>query len=364
MDARHIPALVVVRWVGVVLLLCGAAARPAYAQDPADLQTLRGQYDTLMADLERVAALRGDTVLQAQAQEGRAAMQALTDGQLAEIYSRTRVPDLSVATVASRFLAAQAGAVSRSADLATPQSPGFPGPVDIPAGCGGVDIAAETRYALLITKEVTSSILAAAAFVCNTSILGVNTSLACVPFSIAASIAIGLFDTATFCAGEVTANQIDANFNRLDHLHNDLTGAVTTIVNNDNANRTAIITNANTNTATIVANDNANTAAILTNANTNKIELRDLILRSQIEADLSVADSAAVVALFELPNAHGGYLNLVTAIVTETIADVLGAGGTVSNAQAALNDANGAKAAGDFKTAYALYRKAYKAAGR
>jgi hypothetical protein len=50
--------------------------------------------------------------------------------------------------------------------------------------------------------------------------------------------------------------------------------------------------------------------------------------------------------------------------VTETIARIQAAGGSTSNAQAFLNDANAAKAAGDFKAAYALYRKAYKAAGK
>ena len=359
-----------------VLLICLALAAPAFAQEPASLQTLRSQYDAMMADLQRLAASRGDTVTEAKAREGRAAMQSLTDEQLAEVYSRTRIPDLSVAVTAIRFLTKQASEAAKgSASEFQSLGADFPQPVGIPAGCSGVDISAETRYALLIAKEVTNSILAAAAFVCNTSILGVNTSLACVPFSIAASIANGLFDTATFCAGEVTANQIDANFNRLAHLHDDLTTGISTVVNNSNANRTSIINNDNTNAATIVANDNANTttiiandntntATILTNANANKNELRDLVLRTQIEADLAVADGAAVVALYELPNAHGGYLDLVTAIVTETIADVLAAGGTVSNAQAALTSANTAKAAGDFKTAYGLYRKAYKAAGR
>ena len=40
--------------------------------------------------------------------------------------------------------------------------------------------------------------------------------------AIAADIANGFFDTATFCSGEVTANQVDANFRRLDHIHDDL----------------------------------------------------------------------------------------------------------------------------------------------
>ncbi len=358
-------------------MACLATAQPASAQDPVALQTLRSQYDALMADFERLAGSRGDKATEAEARRGRDAMQSLTDEQLAAAYSRTRVPDLSVATMASGYLVRQAEArgEQRASDLVQTLSAEFPVPAPIPAGCNGVDIGAETRFALLIAKEVTDSILAAATFVCATSILGVNTSLVCVPFSIAASIANGLFNTASFCVGEVTGNQIDANYNRLDHLHDDVAGAITTIVNasnantasiltNANANTVAIVTNDNANTVAIVTNDNANTAAILTNANANKNELRDLILRSQIEADLSMADGAAVVALYLLPNAHGGYLDLVTAIVTETIADVQAAGGRVSNADSALSAANAAKAAGDFKTAYGLYRKAYKTAGR
>jgi hypothetical protein len=384
MHTRRFPQLALVRWVA--LLVCLVAARPALAQDPAALETLRRQYDTLMADLESLAAARGETVLEAQARRGREAMRSLTDGQLAEVYSRTRVPDLSVATTASRFVRQQAKALAGGGDAVGLASVDFPDPVAIPAGCNGVDIAADTRYALLITKEVTNSILAAATFVCTQDILGTNGAAVCIPFAIAADIANGFFDTATFCAGEVTANQVDANFNRLDHLHNDLTSGVTTIVNNSNANTTSVITNANANTAatvandnanataiigndnantaTIIANDNTNTATIITNANANKNELRDLILRTQIEADLAMVDGAAVAALYEVPAAQGGYLDLVMTIVTQTIANILAAGAGVGNAPAILSDADAAKAAGDFKTAYALYRRAYKAAGK
>ena len=144
----------------------------------------------------------------------------------------------------------------------TQNSPGLPGPVPVPSGCNGVDIDANTRYDLLIAKEVANAILAAAAWVCNEDILGENGSLACVPLAIAADIANGFFDTATFCAGEVTANQVDANFNRLEHIHDDLDSGITTIVATDNANALAIITNDNTNTSTIVTNDNTNTSTM------------------------------------------------------------------------------------------------------
>ena len=262
----------------------------------------------------------------------------------------------------------------------------FPEPIALDPGCKWVDISSGTRYTQLIAKEVTNSILAAAAWACNEDILGENGSAACIPFAIAADVANGFFDTSAWCSGEFTANQVDANFNRLGHIHDDLTAGITTIVSNDNTNTANIVSNDNTNTANIVSNDNTNTAnivsndnanrtliinndnanlaTIISNANANKNELRDLILRTQIEADLATEASAVTVALYALPAAQGGYLDLVKTIVTETIAKIQAAGGSISNAQAFLSDANAAKAAGDFKTAYSLYRKAYKAAGK
>ena len=359
---------------------CLAIAQPAAAQQPEALQTLREQYDVTMSNLQRILEATGDTASEERAGQGREAMRMLTNDQLAKVYSKTRVPDLSVAAMASQFLASRLES-RQTAGAANPDiaiglnSPGLPGPVPIVSNCNSVNIDATERYALLIIKEVANSILAAAAWVCNEDILGENGSLACVPLAIAADVANGFFDTATFCAGEVTANQVDGNFNRLQHIHDDLDGAITTIVNNNNANTNTIVNNDNTNTTTIVNNDNVNRVLIvnndnanlvtsINNANANKNELRDLILRTQIEADLAMPDSGAAVALFETPNANGGYLDLVMTIVTQTLANVQAAGGSISNAQPFLSDANAAKAAGSFKTAYSLYRKAYKAAGK
>ena len=109
---------------------------------------------------------------------------------------------------------------------------------------------------------------------------------------------------------------------------------------------------------------NANTAAIIANDNANKNELRDLILRTQIEADLAQADSSTPVAVFVTPTANGGYLDLVRAIVAQTITNILAAGGKVGQAQSFLAQGDAAKTAGDFKGAYFSYRKAYQAAVR
>jgi hypothetical protein len=442
----------------VTLLSCLALARPAIAeQTPASttaeldtqaLESFRGQYDVLMSSFEFLLGAQGNTEGQKRASDGREAMRALTDKDLARVFSRTQIPDLSGGLMAIHYVVSQKG-VSKSPARAKPKL--LPVLASLPSGCNGVAIDGDTLYALLIAKEVANSVLAAAAWVCNEDVLGENGSLACVPFAIAADVANGFFDTATFCAGMVQSNEVDAIWAGLQGIENDVTAATTTIdnnanvntttivnnanantativnndnsnattivsvanantativkndnsnattivsvanantativkndnsnattivsvanantatiVNNDNANTATIVNNDDANTATIVNNDNANTATIINNANANMNVLRDLILRTQIEQSLTVTDNGAQVALFELPTAKGGYLDLVTTIVTQTIANIQAAGGSVGNAASFLTAANAAKAAGQFKTAYFNYKLAYKAAG-
>jgi hypothetical protein len=204
-----------------------AIAPSAVAQEPGALQAFREKYDVMMSNFERIAKATGNKARQERAHQGREAMRMVTDDQLTKTFGQNHVPDLSVGAMASQYLAArieseQKAAEKNRARALTPLTPGFPGPPPLVSGCDGVDITADTRYALLIIKEVANAILAAAAWVCNEDVLGENGSLACVPLAIAADVANGFFDTATFCAGEVTANQVDANFNRLDHIHDDL----------------------------------------------------------------------------------------------------------------------------------------------
>lgn len=174
----------------------------------------------------------------------------------------------------------------------------------------------------------------------------------------------------------VEAECEDAKFqdNTITKLNN-LQSSVNSIIPNDNANRdtilaelaknTTIITDKIGDTGTlIINNDNQNKTEIITNDNNNKNELRDLILRSQIEADLAQPEGATPVALYEVPASQGGYLDLVQAIVTQTIARIQAAGGATGTALSFLNTANAYKAAGNFKAAYDNYRKAYRAASK
>jgi len=154
-------------------------------------------------------------------------------------------------------------------------------------------------------------------------------------------------------------------------VQNIVDGAKTDIINNDNSNKTTITTAISTSKTDIINNDNANTTSIINNANANttttltaitnaKNELKDLILRTQIEADLAQPDSDTFVGLYVTPTSQGGYLNLVRSIVVDTITKL--AGSSTGQANSFLAKADDYKAAGNYKSAYQFYRKAYKAA--
>jgi hypothetical protein len=274
-------------------------------------------------------------------------------------------------------------------------------------------------------------------------IAGANTSTACIVSDGILFAAEKVRDKVAACDNDFTSRSVDAAVKRMETVHTDLensvandntnatnilnnaatntttittgiTSAKTDIINNATTNRStittaittaqtavitagdansaAIINNDNANKTTIVNNDNANTLAltnlvnsalaqIISNATANKEETKNLILRTQIEADLASTDGAAFVALYETPvtvcfpslNPLGlpqagtpanttqcGLLNLVRSIVQQTITNV-GAG---TNAQSFFNTGDEQRAAGQYKAAYASYRKAYKAAAK
>ena len=85
---------------------------------------------------------------------------------------------------------------------------------------------------------------------------------------------------------------------------------------------------------------------------------QDLQLRMAIEQNLETTGNAPI-GLFQLPAAYGGYLEIVRSIVTETLAKEAAVGNPSTKAMTYLNQANAAFAAGTYKTAYGLYRKAY-----
>ena len=86
-----------------------------------------------------------------------------------------------------------------------------------------------------------------------------------------------------------------------------------------------------------------------------------LNLRMHIEDDLSDPGNHPL-ALFGVPEANGGHLNLTRSIVADTIAKMQATGQGVGNAAAFLASGDAARAATDYKGAYREYGKAYRAA--
>lgn len=162
--------------------------------------------------------------------------------------------------------------------------------------------------------------------------------------------------------------------------------STSTTATNITTAKTAIINNDNTNTTTILTAIDTARNLIVADAHANKDEMKNLLLRTQIEADLASTDGSTFVALYETPaticrvslNDRGlpqfatlppagpiaipqcGLLDLVRSIVRDTITNV-GAG---TNAQSFYVTAEAQRADGKYKAAYTSYRQAYKAASK
>jgi len=86
-----------------------------------------------------------------------------------------------------------------------------------------------------------------------------------------------------------------------------------------------------------------------------------LALQMRIEADL-IREGNHRVSVFQLPAAFGGYLEVVRAIVADTVASASASGADTTRAERDLEDGDFAFDDGFFKDAYGYYRDAYQSA--
>jgi hypothetical protein len=174
-------------------------------------------------------------------------------------------------------------------------------------------------------------------------------------------------------ATQVSVDTLITNLSALSTLVNSrLDVAVSTRASQTSVN--TLLTNVNNlqNSVTVFHNEFTANALVVNNkldaANTKLDDLAITVsdqgalnLRIHIEDDLADPGNHPL-ALFEVPEANGGHLNLVRSIVADTIAKMQATGQGVGNAQAFLAAGDAAKAAGAYKSAYANYGKAYRAA--
>lgn len=174
-------------------------------------------------------------------------------------------------------------------------------------------------------------------------------------------------------ATQVSVDTLITNLSTLSTLVNSrLDVAVSTRASQTSVN--TLLTNVNDlqNSVTVFHNEFTANALVVNNkldaANTKLDDLAITVsdqgalnLRIHIEDDLADPGNHPL-ALFEVPEANGGHLNLVRSIVADTIAKMQATGQGVGNALAFLAAGDAAKAAGAYKSAYANYGKAYRAA--
>ena len=198
----------------------------------------------------------------------------------------------------------QRSKLQQSSGMVQIESAGLPDRASPDAVCNAIPGVGTGRVSFAVTTAADAIFLTAAGIRaglsrgCNQVLVvageGGNTSSACIAADVVYYAALAVRAKLTACDLDYTGRTVDANFSRLGHIHTDLENSVA----NDNTNKTAIIDNDNTNKTAIVNNDNTNTTTILTaiansqtainnNTNAGKNELRDLILRTQIEANLA-----------------------------------------------------------------------------
>jgi prefoldin subunit 5 len=172
-----------------------------------------------------------------------------------------------------------------------------------------------------------------------------------------------LITLATGTAAEIS--NVQGTVNAVDTQADTLTTAATnlnTTLNDINTRVTEVQSDLQTLQTNVAVLENTE-VTVLNKANleiTNLSALQTTQVRMEIEANLSrPAFTSGAVALYQLPNAFGGMLETVQAIVTDVINKQTAVGHGSPNAAPDLSAANAAFAAGHYKLAYQLYSKAY-----
>ena len=267
------------------LALCiPVSALPAGRARAVPVQLFRAQMLELVERYEVVLDRLGSEAGRARISEARAALDGVSDGDLAAVFARTGVPDLTPAVIAAEGLLA-----------VTPEpNPGwkelvrdrFFGALDvlpdappIISECGNIAHGSTFVFGALIAWQVARGILAAAEFACQETVVvlgeGGNGAAACIPLAIAADAAAIPYELGSFCAGEEDSATLQGTYQRLATVHADLLQVRNDIIADAASNRDTLLANAAANRDLIMANDDANRDAILANANGN----RDLIIQ-------------------------------------------------------------------------------------
>lgn len=236
---------------------------------PDSVQSFRSSFNLALDSYDVVMQRLGNARGQRLVNEARVRMEAVTDDQLAALFAKVGVPDLSEMVRAADNLASRTPNRDRG-----PLTAGLPGAPPIFSDCNNISHSSGFTFGALIAFQVARTVLAAAEFACLETVVilgeGGNGSAACIPFAIAQDVVAIPFELASFCGGEEDSALLEGSFDRLEHIHTDLESARSAIITEINANTAQIIDNVNANTQLIVNNDNSNRTQIINNDNANR----------------------------------------------------------------------------------------------
>jgi hypothetical protein len=244
----------------LLLLACLALTEPVFAQSPKDVESLnivqsfRNKFELMLDSYEvvfqRIRSTRGLELVK----KARLSMQSTTNQELADLFAKSGVPNLSEAVRAAEGLV-NLLPVAGAAPAAAPMS-ALPNAPPILGDCDNIVHTSSFTFGALIAFQAARTVLAAAEFACEEVVVvlgeGGNGAAACIPLAIAQNVAAIPYELASFCAGEEDSALLQGSYDRLGYISTELEAARIAIINNSNANRDLIIANANANREMII----------------------------------------------------------------------------------------------------------------
>lgn len=186
-------------------------AAPAVADVAQDYQAGLGRlFDAYASHFAKTGNTRGAALVE----QGRAALAAAPDADVAKVFSKVGVADFTPAIVAIE------GLTSRTSTLKAAEPA-----LSAVSQCDSILHDAQFRFGALVAYQVADAVLAAAGFACQETIAGFNTAAVCIPLAIALQAAKAPFELGEFCAGEDDSDLMEGISARLDGVHDDVAAA-------------------------------------------------------------------------------------------------------------------------------------------
>jgi hypothetical protein len=285
---------------------------PANAEAAGQATSIRADLDTILWQDQSIDAVMGKAAAEALV-DARQKLAGMSDEQLellaphaASIAALRDKTSLLARTVLSVAETAKAARQARSA--------GFPdAEYYTDSMCTAVRNDTTAMKVAWNTLWAAETVLDAMEYVCLEDIVGFNGALACVGLAVAVGVASQVVENFEFCDDDVDSAEIGGSYQRLGHLHGDLTVVQETL---------------------------------------------DQGTIEYIEVDL--ARRRYYIGEYMIPESSNGKLEQVRDVVTSVVTRMIAAGIDVRFAELHLQAANGYYAAGDWKRCYKELGFAYR----